>query len=1164
MKSTYKLWGKRIFSLLLVMALMLPTFLVPAQAKSVPAQEPVAQSDAAVSPVAPPEDQSKIVRIASVEDLRKIDPADPDAYYVLDADIVLDKKYDWLEPFCGTFDGRGHSVEFSRKTSFYLFKSIEAGAVIQNVRFTGRIVSTYAGEGEYGPCGNAIKGSVINCVSEVSGDYASGFTLSLDGGVISNCLSVGDEDGLRGTAIASKYTGGTVQNTYWKDTLASSDAIPAEAMINSGAKTAEELNSDELVAALNENRGQYGSEWIKGENGYPVLKPNTPEESTEPEGPYVYFQYDNGSVQKMGSDDTFTLNALDEGKFVLAGTDKTPDWDCVTEIEYINKHYWITGSGRYSPHHVEKVTATVRNQDDPDEILKTFYIDNVSSNIEELKVFVGDQEVSMENPYEANGTEKAEVTVKGKVKGTEEWVTIPKSQALEYDKVSGDGLFYGTGVFQVNNNGEAVFKVTFLENGLEVQFKAISNAVHMESFHVTVPEVWYISEWNGLAEGYLGIAQGDDPVKDYQFTYEPANTGNTKLIWKALTPDIATHMYEYHNGIVPKKAGVAKFELTSIDNPSLKQNISIEFKYLHPLEEATVEERTVYMKEGDYIDLTINTVPENATEQRFYWTYDKEGIVEIGDSINIDPGDVSVPHWTTHTLTAHQSGVVKVTGTPYDNTAGCKPVEFTVYVTKDGEIPEDIDYLDLAKEDIKHGTTELKKQAQNAYGQEWSIFATLRAGETIAQDKLDQYYASVEAKVKKDVNNMSTTDIARVVITLEAMGKDPTAVGGVNLLERLYNSELIEKGTSNYPTWALIALDGWKSEIPSDALWTREKLIPKILSFQAENGGFGLFDNKTVSMDMTGMVVQALAPYYNNTKYPDVKPAVDRALAYMKENMQPHGGYADSCTTSQVLTAVTALKMDPVKAENGFTKGKKNLISNLHGYRVPTGGFGYTDAEQVNAMATEQVTYALTAYLRLAEGMTSLYDLTDTAPQKPTVSFDDVHPGEYFYEPVIWAVENKITDGVGNNKFLPNRPSTRGQVVTFLWRAAGCPTPNTTKNPFTDVSSERFYYEPILWAVENGITTGIIETQFKPESTCTRGQIVTFLWRFKNEPAPSDTDTSFVDVAPSRYYTEAVAWAAKNKIVDGIGGNRFAPSHVCTRGQIVTILFRAKDIAPNA
>ncbi len=106
--------------------------------------------------------------------------------------------------------------------------------------------------------------------------------------------------------------------------------------------------------------------------------------------------------------------------------------------------------------------------------------------------------------------------------------------------------------------------------------------------------------------------------------------------------------------------------------------------------------------------------------------------------------------------------------------------------------------------------------------------------------------------------------------------------------------------------------------------------------------------------------------------------------------------------------------------------------------------------------------------------------------------------------------------------------------------------------------------EPILWAVENGITTGITETQFKPESTCTRGQIVTFLWRFKNEPAPSDTDTSFVDVAPSRYYTEAVAWAAENKIVDGIGGNRFAPSHVCTRGQIVTILFRAKDIAPNA
>lgn len=1165
MKSTQKLWSKRIFSLLLVIAMLLPTFLVPAQAASSPAEEIGAKPDTVVSPVAPPADKNKIVRISSVEDMRNIDPSDPEAYYVLDADINLDLKYPSTKSFCGTFDGRGHTVTFkTRKCAYFLFLSVEPGAVIQNVRFRGAMGNTYPGKGEHGPCGQFLRGSVINCVSEVSADNGSGFTRVLDGGVISNCLSVGNEDGQLKTAIASQYNDGKVLNTYWKDTLKDSDNIPAEAMTNCGKKTADDLKSEALLKELNANRGEYGSEWIMGQEGHPVLKPNTPEENTKPQGPYVYFQYDNGEVQEMDSNDTFTLNALSQGKFVLAGTDKEATWDCVTTIEYINKHYWISPDGRYSPRHVEKVKATVKDKNNPSDVLKTFYIDNVSSNIEQLKVFVGEQEVSLDKPYEANGAEMVTVSVKGKVKGTDQWVNIPNSQALDYNKISGDGFISGLGRFQISNNGEAVFEVTFQENQMKAQFKAISKPVHLESFKVTVPEVWYIDKWNGLAEGYLGIAQGNDPKKNYQFEYAPANAGNTKLNWEALNPDVAIHQYEFHNGIIPKKAGVATFNLTSLDNPKLTQTVSVEFKYLHPLEKATAKDAVITLKEGSYTDFTINTVPENATEQRFTWKYDKEGIVKVGDSINTDAGNVDVPHWTTHTVTALQSGVVKVTGIPYDTTANCKPVEFTVYVSKDGSIPDDTDYLKLAKDDIKHGVDELLKQDQNAYGQEWSIFSTLRAGQTIAQNKLDQYYASVEAKVKKDIAKMMPTDFARVIITLEAMGKDPSSVGGVNLLEQLYNSQKIENGSSNYPTWALIALDGWKSEIPADAQWTRENLIKKVLSFQTEQGGFGLFDNKTNSMDMTGMVVQALAPYYNDAKYPEVKTAVDRALKYMKSNMSAQAGYPDSCTTSQVLTAVTALKMDPLKAENGFTVGSKNLISYLHGYKVPAGGFGYQNAEKVNAMATEQVTYALVSYQRLADGMTSLYDLTDTAPKKPTVSFDDVHPNDYFYAPVIWAVENKITEGVGNNHFRPMGTCTRGQIVTFLWREAGCPEPKTAVSPFKDVQDpSAYYYKAVLWAAENKITEGVRPDMFKPHNSCTRGQVVTFLWRYKNQPAPKNTETNFTDVASSEYYTEAVAWAAENKIVEGVGDNRFAPSHTCTRGQIVTFLYRAKDVAPK-
>ncbi len=1162
MKSSMKEWSKRLFSLLLALALLLPSGLIPVQAADVQTAEPAAAAEAVQTPVAPPADKSEIIRISSVSDLKSIDLSDPSAYYVLENDLELDSSYSYTSSFCGTFDGRGHTITFKpRKCACYLFKNIEAGAVIQNVRFVGKMGNSYSGQGEHGPCGQFLKGSVINCVSESYADYASGFARVLDGGVISNSVVLGSPDGSPKNATVSQYQSGKMVNTYWNSELKNSDSIPAKAMENCGPKTAEELKSEELLKALNANRGEYGSEWILSPDGHPVLKPNTPEEVNKPEGPSVYFQPEHGEPQYPDSENTITLSALDKGKFILTGTDKTPEWDCVTVTDYINKHHWIMNDGQYSPRHVAKVVATVRDRNNPSDVITTFNLNNVSANVDALKVFVGNQEVSEEQPFQVEGTQRITINVKGKITGTDNWVAIPNSQALSYNKISGDGFIDGLGRFQVDNNGEAIFEVTLVENDMKVRFKATASTVHMESFKVTAPSVFYIDKWNGLGEGYLGIPQGTDPQKTYQFEYTPANCGNTKLDWQAVNPDVATHQYEYHNGILPKKAGTATFNLTSLDNPALKQTITIEFKYLHPLEAVSTPETDIYLKEGGYTDFTINTVPENATEKRFNWRYDQEGIVKVGDSINTDPGNVDVPHWTTHTITALQSGVVKVTGYPIDDTANCKPIEFTVHVTKDGTAPE-VDYLKLAKDDIRHGVDYLLKQKQNAYNQEWSIFSTLRAGQAIAQDKLDQYYASVVAKVQKDAGKMVPTDFARVIITLEAMGKNPADVGGVNLFEKLYNSNNIEKGSSNYAAWALIALDGWKSEIPADAKWTRDKLVEKVLTFQAEEGGFGLFDNKTISMDMTGMIVQALAPYYNDPAYPQVKGAVDRAMAYMKEHLSAQAGYTDSCMTAQVLTAVTAMKLDPLAAENGFTVGSNNLIRFLDGYKVADGGFGYQDAKTANAMATEQVTYALVSYQRLADGMTTLYDLTDTAPKKPTSPFDDVSTTDYFYTPVMWAVENGIAHSFDDTHFAPRQYCTRGQIVTFLWRSAGRPEPELKVSPFYDVQDPgEYYYKAVLWAAENHIAAGVSGTRFNPEGACSRAQAVSFLWRFKNQPAAQTAATEFADVKANAYYAKAVAWAAEAGIVKGVSENRFAPANSCTRGQIMTMLYKAKDIA---
>lgn len=170
--------------------------------------------------------------------------------------------------------------------------------------------------------------------------------------------------------------------------------------------------------------------------------------------------------------------------------------------------------------------------------------------------------------------------------------------------------------------------------------------------------------------------------------------------------------------------------------------------------------------------------------------------------------------------------------------------------------------------------------------------------------------------------------------------------------------------------------------------------------------------------------------------------------------------------------------------------------------------------------------------------------------------FDDVSTNAYYYEAVKWAQEKGITGGIGNKLFGPNDPCTRAQIVTFLWRAAGSPAPKNTGTAFGDVKPGSFYEQAVAWAVENGITGGTSDGMFSPDATCTRAQSVTFLYRAAGSPAVSGS-AEFGDVATNAYYADAVAWAAKNGVTDGIGGGQFGSGNDCTRAQIVTFLYRA-------
>lgn len=257
-------------------------------------------------------------------------------------------------------------------------------------------------------------------------------------------------------------------------------------------------------------------------------------------------------------------------------------------------------------------------------------------------------------------------------------------------------------------------------------------------------------------------------------------------------------------------------------------------------------------------------------------------------------------------------------------------------------------------------------------------------------------------------------------------------------------------------------------------------------------------------------------------------------------------------TAAQALTKLEAKPGAPFTDGTFFADSKNGLI---YVYASKFSTYAVSYQEVTSSSGGGSTSYSVTVNSSESGTVDRNVTVSATFAKQSGNRFLDVADHAYYHDAVLWAVENGVTSGTSATTFSPNMTCTRAQTVTFLWRAMGSPEPTTSNFPFTDVAADAYYYKAVLWAVEKGITAGTSATAFSPNATVTRGQTVTFLWRTSGTPTVTVANP-FGDVTGNAYYANPVLWAVSKGITSGTSVSTFSPADGCTRAQIVTFLYR--------
>lgn len=953
--------------------------------------------------VAKPENVSDIKHITSVSDLEKITVSDENIFYVLDNDITISAD-DWYFPsgeFQGILDGQGHTVKFE-KSSVGLFANLGESGVIQNIYFTGEFDAWDA----VGPISTELKGSIINCYSDVTGSNACGFAKRINEGILSNCYSI--SEGKKGV-LFNQYTSGSLINTYWNKILTNPITIPNDSLINSKSMSDGEMKSIDFINLLNDNRGENGVKWGQKSTGYPYFGENetyNPETPELPENKYkVMFEtYDGQDIEVEDQllhtspddvDSTFKI----AGTFKLVGVpeDSKIEWSC----DKVKPDRSIAigseeGNLRVDAEGSATITATEIKADGKSEVVASVMVISSSNEIQSIKLFIDGNDVT-NGKYTIEGSEWKNINVKVKYEDSDNYVSIPSSR-FTYDANDTD-MVYSTSnssSFYFKKPGTASIKVTSIKNSnISSTVELTSTYVPVESIEQTIPSTIEIHGRNANSSKI-----GAYNPQYYGVVVKPENASNrNKYTVVSSNEDIGEYISSMVNGYVPYKAGTTTYKAILSDvNPETNEvnevtnSKTVTYKYLNPLTSLSIKEKSIEVKNNTQTMLDLEFKGErtsegySVTEPQIVWTYDKQGIVSIerktvgfwkknSEEYDNTPDKGLYLSGSDYYIEALSEGTVTVTGTPVDNTNDIEPIKFTITVNP-GEVV-DVDIDSLVKKGIDNSLKFIEDNYKDgySYGDEWFIYALLRSGKTIDQEKLDSYYKSVVKEIKTWEGNQKPTTIERVALTLSIMGKDITNIEGINLAEMIYNNSKLKTG-SNELAYALIALDARNTEIKSNALWSRYTIINELLKFKNEKtGGFGLSDNSTVSVDMTAMALQALAPYRNSNK--NVQDAIDKGLQYLKGEISSKYDFGTPESSAQVLLALTSLKINPLSSEEGFGLKNRNIITRFMDYLdESTGGFKRnTDDQKPNEMTTVQVLEALTSYQRYSNEETTYWEL---------------------------------------------------------------------------------------------------------------------------------------------------------------------------------------------